>query len=432
MLIAIAYSRRTKVGGIETYLDKLIPELHRLGHSLAFLHEVNEASEREQIALPNGSPAWCVDELGAKQGLAKLSDWRPDIIFAHGLAEPELERQLLEIAPAVFFAHGYYGTCISGAKLFKTPSVKPCDRRFGPQCLLHYYPHRCGGLSPITMLREYERQTKRLETLSNYRAIVTLSTHMRDEYIKHGFSPERVHCLFGCSPHLINNGSDGNGNGNGNGRHPSSAELAEQFAEVKSADTAACWNLLFLGRMGFLKGGELLIDALPQVCEASTRPVRVTFAGDGPERSAWEHRAQLVQARSQNLAIEFVGWVNEQRRDALLNETHLLVVPSIWPEPFGLVGPEAGRRGVPTAGFAVGGIPEWLNDGVNGYLAPADPPSAKGLAGAIGKCLSNSETHARLRRGAMEMAQRFDLKNHLTSLLEVFERVVHDEHKDTI
>src|SRR6266436_3633729 len=143
MRIAIAYSRRAKVGGIETYLDNLIPELHHLGHSLAFLHEVNEASEREQIALPNDSPAWCVDELGAEQGLAKLSDWRPDLIFAHG----------------------YYGTCISGAKLFKTPSVKPCDRRFGPQCLLHYYPHRCGGLSPITMLREYQRQTKRLETL---------------------------------------------------------------------------------------------------------------------------------------------------------------------------------------------------------------------------------------------------------------------------
>ncbi len=425
MRIAIAYSRRTKVGGIETYLDNLLPEFGHLGHSLAFFHEIDGASEREQIALPYCSPTWCVDELGADQALAKLSDWRPDLIYAHGLAEPELERQLLEIAPAVFFAHGYYGTCISGAKSFKTPSVRPCNRRFGPQCLLHYYPNRCGGLSPITMLREYQRQTKRLETLSAYRAIVTLSRHMRDEYIKHGFSPERVHCLFGSSPLASNNGS------NGNGDH-SSAEPSGHAAGVKSADSATCWNLLFLGRMDFLKGGELLIDALPQVCEASTRPVRVTFAGDGPERSAWEHRAKLVQARSQNLAVEFVGWVNERHRDALLNETHLLVVPSVWPEPFGLVGPEAGLRGVPAAAFAVGGIPEWLKDGVNGFLAPASPPTSKGLAGAISKCLSNPETHARLRRGAMAMAKRFDLKNHLTSLLQVFERVVHDENKDTI
>src|SRR2546423_8225430 len=40
-----------------------------------------------------------------------------------------------DVAPAVFFAHAYYGTCISGAKTFKRPTVTPCDRRFGPKCL---------------------------------------------------------------------------------------------------------------------------------------------------------------------------------------------------------------------------------------------------------------------------------------------------------
>ena len=185
----------------------------------------------------------------------------------------------------------------------------------------------------------------------------------------------------------------------------------------------------FSGTDGFLKGGELLIDALPQVCQVLARPVLVTFAGDGPERRAWEHRARLVQARSQKLAIEFVGWVNEQRRDALLSESHLLVVPSVWPEPFGLVGPEAGLCGVPAAAFAVGGIHEWLSDGVNGYLAPADPPTSNGLADAITECLGSSETHARLRRGATDMAQRFNVKMHLTSLFRVFERVVHEPNK---
>jgi glycosyltransferase involved in cell wall biosynthesis len=426
MRIAIAYSQRTKVGGIETYLDQVIPELHRLGHSLAFFHEINGAPEREKIALPNGAPAWCVADLGPNRALSMLSDWRPDLIYTHGLAEPELEYQLLEVAPAVFFAHGYYGTCISGAKSFKTPNVKPCDRRFGWRCLLHYYPHRCGGLSPVTMLTEYRRQAKRLELLSTYRAIVTLSTHMRDEYINHGFSPERVHCLPSCcSPLANNNGS----NGKKESRQPSSTELSEQTERVASVETSDCWRLLFLGRMDSLKGGELLIDALPQVCKALIRPVRLTFAGDGPERRAWEQRAKLAQARSLGLAIEFLGWVNENRRDALLSESHLLVVPSVWPEPFGLVGPEAGLHGVPTAAFAVGGIPEWLSDGVNGYLAPADPPDSNGLAEAITKCLCNSQTHARLRRGAIDMAQRINVKMHSTRLLRLFERVVHEPNK---
>ena len=76
------------------------------------------------------------------------------------------------------------------------------------------------------------------------------------------------------------------------------------------------------------------------------------------------------------MAIEFVGWVNAQQADVLLTDCDVLVLPSLWPEPFGLVGSEAARHGVPVVAFAVGGITEWLTDGVNGYLAPGDPPSA--------------------------------------------------------
>lgn len=274
------------------------------------------------------------------------------------------------------------------------------------------------------MLTEYQRQVKRLELLLTYKAIVTLSSHMRDEYINQGFNPERVHCVSFLSNHA-------NGGPNGNGfHHIPSVRTAEPVAETNPC--GEFWNLLFLGRMDVLKGGELLVDALPQVCATLPRPVRVTFAGDGPERNAWEHRAKLAPARSHGMEIEFVGWVNEQRRDALLSESHLLVVPSVWPEPFGLVGHEAGLHGVPTAAFAVGGIPEWLSNGVNGYLAPANPPTSAGLAAAIIKCLSDSETHARLRRGATAMARKFEMKNHLTPLLQVFESAVRNGNRVTV
>ena len=53
-----------------------------------------------------------------------------------------------------------------------------------------------------------------------------------------------------------------------------------------------------------------------------------------------------------------------------MKASRLLVVPSVWPEPFGSVGMAAARCGVPAAAFAVGGIPQWLHDGVNGHLAP--------------------------------------------------------------
>jgi glycosyltransferase involved in cell wall biosynthesis len=105
----------------------------------------------------------------------------------------------------------------------------------------------------------------------------------------------------------------------------------------------------------------------------------------------------------------------------------------VWPEPFGLAGPEAGLHGVPVAAFDVGGVPEWLIDGVNGYLAPGSPPTAEGLAQAVVKCLRDPSEYERLRRGAVETARQFSLKNHLTALTGVFEKIVPAgmNHRDT-
>jgi glycosyltransferase involved in cell wall biosynthesis len=71
----------------------------------------------------------------------------------------------------------------------------------------------------------------------------------------------------------------------------------------------------------------------------------------------------------------------------------------------------------------VGGIPDWLSEGVNGYLAPGDPPTAAGLSEAIVKCLHDPSVYARLRIGAVHMARRFSMEAHLSALLEVFEKV---------
>ncbi len=109
--------------------------------------------------------------------------------------------------------------------------------------------------------------------------------------------------------------------------------------------------------------------------------------------------------------------------DRLMRESDLLVVPSTWPEPFGLAGPEAGLRGLPAVAFAVGGIPEWLRDGVNGRLAPADPPSATGLARAIVDCLRDPAELERLRRGAREAAAGFSVDAHVAALLGLFSRI---------
>ena len=147
------------------------------GHEVGFCFEVDEPDGRLPIPLPD-------DVLRVQlrpdvpRALDTIRSWRPDVIYAHGLLEPEDEARVLEMAPAVFAAHSYYGTCISGEKTHKFPIVRPCSRRFGPACLALYFPRRCGGLSPLTMVTAYDRQRRRLALLHRYVCVVTVSAHM--------------------------------------------------------------------------------------------------------------------------------------------------------------------------------------------------------------------------------------------------------------
>lgn len=382
------------MGGVESYLGDLIPALAGLGHDVVFWCETDEPANRDPIALPDGVPVICAATRGAADALAELVAWEPDVIYAHGFGDPEIAAQVLGVAPSVQFVHNYYGTCISGGKAFTRPVVRPCSRVFGWPCLLHYFPHGCGGRSPLTMARTYRQQAARLEQLRRCDAVVTHTDHMCRELARHGLAPRGI-------------GYPIRGSG----------------ARVDRALGREGWRLLFAGRMDRLKGGEVLLESLSRVRAELDRAVHLTFAGDGPERARWERLASDVARSTADVGVEFTGWVDPARLAALMAGADLLVVPSLWPEPFGAVGPIAGNQGLPAAAFDVGGISQWLVDGVNGALAPGDPPTADGLADAIVRCLADPRVLARLRTGAVEIADRFRMDAHLAAVVDVLQEV---------
>ena len=111
--------------------------------------------------------------------------------------------------------------------------------------------------------------------------------------------------------------------------------------------------------------------------------------GDGPQRAAWEQRASR-----RGVPWTASGWLTGDDRWTALRQATVLALPSSWPEPFGLVGLEAAALGIPAVAFDVGGIREWLRPGVNGYLAPADPPRASDVADALVAALADAEAVA--------------------------------------
>jgi glycosyltransferase involved in cell wall biosynthesis len=166
-----------------------------------------------------------------------------------------------------------------------------------------------------------------------------------------------------------------------------------------------------MGRLTDIKGAEYLVRATAQAARELDRSLTLTIAGDGPELSRVLRVAQAL-----GVSISHVGWVRGIDKARLLRHADLLVVPSVWPEPFGLVGIEAGLQAVPAAAFGVGGIPDWLIPGVTGELAPADPPSPEGLAAAIVRALADRDHYQKLSRGAREMALQFTIEGHLDRL----------------
>jgi glycosyltransferase involved in cell wall biosynthesis len=172
--------------------------------------------------------------------------------------------------------------------------------------------------------------------------------------------------------------------------------------------------------MDALKGGAQLLRALARLPRRLGRGVHLILAGEGPEKARWEGLARRLCHATEGMTVEFVGWVDQRQLTQLLMETDLLVVPSLWPEPFGLVGLEAAWYGVPAAAYAVGGIPDWLRDGVNGHLALGEPPTAEGLAEAIFRCLGDQAHYASLQAGAKRVVAGFaEVSAHTRAVVEI-------------
>src|SRR5688572_4580025 len=119
MRIAIVAANRRIVGGAEVYLDVVVPALAAAGNEIALLTEHDLGAARPPIALDPSAPSWDLGALGEREAIAALEQWRPDVIYTHGLRNPRLEGRILAVAPPVTFAHNYYGTCISGLKMWR-------------------------------------------------------------------------------------------------------------------------------------------------------------------------------------------------------------------------------------------------------------------------------------------------------------------------
>jgi glycosyltransferase involved in cell wall biosynthesis len=141
-------------------------------------------------------------------------------------------------------------------------------------------------------------------------------------------------------------------------------------------------RILSVGRLAAKKGLHHLIDALAQVAPALPE-ARLTIVGDGPIRAELEAQVTRLGLTGR---VRFLGMIPNEDLPAHFNEADLFVVPSIIDQtgdreglPVSIL--EAAASGVPVVATDVGGISDFVEDGVTGVLvAPGD---ATALAQAI-------------------------------------------------
>ena len=196
-------------------------------------------------------------------------------------------------------------------------------------------------------------------------------------------------------------------------QQPSAASL-RRAAELRACVVPPV--LLFVGRLVYYKGVDVLIDALPQ-CAGT-----LVVVGDGPLEAQLRRRAL---DRGVADRVRFVGHVADDDLPGYYRAADVFVLPSVaYTETFGVVQVEAMASGLPVVSTRLStGVP-WVNqDGVTGFTV--EPGDADALATAIRRLTDDPIERARLGRGASARARsQFSRERMIASFKHVVDEVM--------
>ncbi|MCC6406910.1 MAG: glycosyltransferase family 4 protein [Planctomycetes bacterium] len=399
------------IGGSERYGLALARALAERGHEVAGLcaRRTDGAPEGLRV-LEHASYA---DDRARDEDLAPLlaevRACEPDIVLLLSGRSRALTRALLGVRPSlplVRFVQDHTLFCPGLNKLHADAS--PCTRPMGLECLARYYTgDGCFGFrrelhaSALDGIGGLVKHQGALADARRGARLVVASHYMRRELLAVGCEPERVDVV----PYFT---------------HSASAALEPREPAKATRDFVldASEPVLFAPARLALpdKGVDFLLTALSKLAT----PFRAVIAGSGPAEE-WLR----TKARDEGLGerVHFAGWQDAASIEWLYAHAAVVAFPSVWDEPFGLVGIEAMAHQKPVVAFDVGGVREWLVEGETGFAVARRDTDA--FARALERVLGDRALAARLGRGGRERVEtEFRATRHLERLEAVLERAL--------
>ena len=307
-----------------------------------------------------------------------LEDRAPDVVHIHhslwvGLDFVELVRRALPQARILYTLHDYLPICHARGQLYRAHEQAICH---------DWSPDQCTGCFPDRTADDFlirRRQFRRVFAMVD--RFIAPSEDLRRRYVAWGIDPARIVTVA---------------NGHASRRPPGWT--------ARPGPTLSTFG--FFGQFVDAKGIDVLLSAASiaagRLAEADpTRTLEVRLHGGNRDRATAGHLARidaLLAAAPPNLRVVEAGPYARETVFDLMCGVDWVVVPSVWPEVFGLVVSEARDAGRPVIAARTGALAERVTDGVDGLTFAAG--SAADLAAVMERCAGDAALWDRLSAGA--------------------------------
>ena len=398
-------------GGVERYMFDLIQLLERHHHEVvpfAMNHEKNVASDyasyfvsRVDLAAPQQAGSLfrklrtalrVVYSTEARRKVRRIVlETQPDVAHLHSICyqiTPSILYELRDLGiPVIQTVHELKLVC-PNQRLFNLYTGQVCEKCAGHryyQAVVQRCMKNSWAASFLGCMEAYIYHFARTYRKTIDAFIVPSEFHAAKLCEMGGIERQRIFHI----PHAIDVG-----------------------AYAPSYDSDKC--IVFIGRLSAEKGVLTLVRAMKDV-----RDVDLILVGDGPQRAILE--AYVLSHGLTN--VKFAGWVTPDDLKCIASRTRFVVLPSEWYENSPLVIYEAFALGKPVLGSNRGGIPELVEDGVNGLLFEAG--NVSDLATKIEYLLDRPALIEEMGRNARTRAEReFDLDMHYERIMGVYSHVL--------
>jgi glycosyltransferase involved in cell wall biosynthesis len=180
--------------------------------------------------------------------------------------------------------------------------------------------------------------------------------------------------------------------------------------------------LLYAGAVfDFRKGSEALLKAMARIVKTVPN-AKLVITGTVPNKEM-----KIIEESGLKKNVVVTGFLPRNRLPSIYAAADIIVFPSVWPEPFGLVLTEAMSMEKPIVASRVGGITDIVQNGVNGLLT--EPNDVEGLTTSIISLLNDAKLAKRLSEGGKVSVKRYREDAVLKKLTTVYQSLSKTQKK---